>query len=162
MNWHLHKAKKRLYECIYDKVLNVSAHQWCPAVKNVLSEGQSFGQFLRTSNSTPQSANALSFCHFYPCILSLPSYREPRLLQALPLSPPSLSLSLSLALTPPPLLSSLPPAHSALAVADTLQSQMLALTSACSLHRNQQITDSRSSRIQSRTEKAKQGIDWWQ
>lgn len=52
-------------------------------------------------------------------------------------------------------LSSLPPAHSALAVADTLQSQTLALASTCSLHQNQQITDSRSSRIQSRNEKAK-------
>ncbi len=47
--------------------------------------------------------------------------------------PPSLSLSLSFSLP------SLPPAQSALAVADTLQSQTLALASTCSLHQNQQI-----------------------
>lgn len=154
MNWRLHKLKINSMSAIVTKFSTCLLTNGCPAVKNVLSEGQSFGQFLCTSNPTPQSANALSFYHFYPCILSLPSYREPRLLQALPLSPPSLSLSHPL-LLPPLILSSLPPAHSALAVADTLQSQTLALTSACSLHQNQQITDSRSSRIQSRTEKAK-------
>ncbi len=76
--------------------------------KNVLSEGQSFGKFLSRSNLTPQSTNALPFCHFYTCISSLPSYREPRLLQALPLSPPSLSLSLSRSLFPPSLPLNLP------------------------------------------------------